>query len=242
MINWKGLMSWKDDIKNIDWQEVLLTSSGSYLPGLKKEVQELLKEEELKGGSGRPGKFISYAVGSKLIKNASLRAGAVGGLTCLPATLPLIGSIGTVLLGSAVDLVVMLRMQVELCFAMSVAYGVEMSEDELKAVTLAILGFSGSAEAVKAATAGALRRTVDELAVYYMKAGLARATTEVAERLIPRLLRSAYRIIPFLSIPLGASINITSTMMVGNQARKYFNTWMDDGQHETGKGFHIETE
>ncbi|MBF0564615.1 MAG: EcsC family protein [Nitrospirae bacterium] len=225
-MNWKN-MSWKN-IKDIDWYEVLLTSSGAYLPSVRSEIQGLLREEELKHGGATPGKYISYAVGSKLIKKASFKAGAVGGLTCLPATLPLIGTIGTLLAGSAVDLVVVLRIQVELCYAMSVAYGVEINEDELKAVSLAILGLSGSAEAVKAATAGVLRRTVDEMAVHYMKTGLPRATTEVAERLLPRLIRKTYRFIPFLGIPLGASINIASTMMVGNQARKYFNTWMDD--------------
>jgi hypothetical protein len=49
----------------------------------------------------------------------------------------------------------------------------------------------------------------------------------VAERLIPRLLRGTYRIIPFLGIPLSASINIASTLTVGNQARKYFSIWSD---------------
>jgi hypothetical protein len=38
----------------------------------------------------------------------------------------------------------------------------------------------------------------------------------------PKLLGRSYKLLPFLSIPLSASINIASTMMVGNQARKYF--------------------
>ncbi|MBF0566311.1 MAG: EcsC family protein [Nitrospirae bacterium] len=221
MINW-------NDIKDIDWLEVLIPPSGSYLPGVKKEVQGLLLEQQKKPGGEKTGHYVSYSVGSKLIKRAAFKAGGIGGLTCLPSTLPVIGTIGTVMVGSVVDLILVLRVQVELCYAMSIAYGVDMDEDELKAVALAILGFSGSAEAVKAATAGMLRRTVDEMAAHYIKAGLSRATTEVAERLLPRLLRMTYRFIPFLGIPLGASINIVSTMMVGNQARKYFDTWSDD--------------
>ncbi|KWT94832.1 EcsC family protein [Candidatus Magnetominusculus xianensis] len=216
--------------EDIDWFDKILTVSGTYLPEIRREVKEMINEYDLKHGGTKPHKYIAYAIGSKLIKNAAIKAGGIGGLTSIPATLPVVGTIGTVLIGSAVDLALVLRMQIELCYALSVAYDVNMDEEELKAAALALVGFSGSAAAAKAVTAGVLRKTVDTLASDYIKTGLARAAAEVAEKLIPRLLSKWYKFIPLLGIPIGVSVNAATTMMIGNQARKYFSTWVDDDE------------
>lgn len=217
-----------DKFKNIDWFDKLLTVSGTYLPTIRREIKEMVNEYDLRHGGTKPHKYIAYAIASKLIKKAAIKAGGIGGLTSVPGTLPVIGTLGTILVGGAVDLVVVLRMQIELCYALSVVYDVNMDEEELKAAALAIVGFSGSAAAAKAATAGVLRKTVDSVAADYIKIGLERAVTEVAQKAIPRLLSKWYRLIPLVGIPLGASINVATTMMIGNQARKYFSTWLDD--------------
>jgi hypothetical protein len=208
--------------KDFSWFDNLLTVSGTHLPNIRKNVLMLLEEFDLKYGGERPKKYMAYKVSSRLIRQAAMKTAGMGGLTSVPATLPGIGTIGTVLLGSAVDLYYLLRIQIELCYAISIAFEATMDEDEMKAVTLALLGFSGSTEAVKAVAAGTLRRAIDEAAEGYLRNGLTRAGSEVAERLIPRLLKNTYKIIPFLGIPLGASINIVSTLTVGKQARKYF--------------------
>ena len=214
-------------MNDFGWFDKLLTVSGTYLPHIKKDVLTLMAEYDLKCGSEQPKKYIAYKVSSRLIKRAAFKTAGVGGLTSVPAVLPLVGTAGSVLVGTAVDLYYLLSIQVELCYAVSVAYEVTMDEEELKAVTLAILGFSGSAEALKVMAAGAMRRAINEMAQGYLRTGLTKATTEVAERLIPRLLRGTFRFLPFLGIPLGASINIASTLMVGNQARRYFVVWAD---------------
>jgi hypothetical protein len=214
-------------MKDLSWFDNLLTVSGTSLPSIRQEVRKLLAGYDLEQGSEQPKRYRAYKVSSKLIKRAAFKTAGMGGLTSVPATLPVVGIAGTVLVGSALDLYYLLRTQMELCYAVSVAYEVDMDEEELKAVTLALLGFSGSAEALKVVAAGAMRRAIDEMAEGYLRTGLTKAGSEVAERLIPRLLRSTYKFIPLLGIPLGASINIVSTMTVGNQARKYFNVWSD---------------
>jgi len=210
------------NMKDFGWFDNLLTIAGTHLPSIRKDVLMLLEEYDLKYGGEKPKRYRAYKVSSRLIRQAALKTGGMGGLTSVPATLPVIGAVGTVLLGSAVDLYYLLRIQMELCCAIAIAYDATMDEDELKAVTLALLGFSGSTEAVKAVAAGTFRRAIDEAAEGYLKNGLARGGSEVAERLVPRLLKNTYKIIPFLGIPLGASINIVSTLTVGKQARKYF--------------------
>lgn len=217
-------------MKDFGWFGNLLTVSGTQLPVIRKNVYLLMEEYDLKYEGEKPKKYRAYKVSSRLIRQAAFKTAGVGGLTSIPATLPVVGALGTVLVGSAVDLYYLLRAQIELCYAISVAYEVNMDEDELKAVTLALLGFSGSTQAMKLVAAGTLRRSIDEIAEGYLVNGLAKASAEVAERLIPRLLRNTYKIIPFLGIPLSASLNIASTLTVGNQARKYFNVWLDSEQ------------
>lgn len=212
-------------MNDFGWFEKMLTVSGTYLPDIKRDVQALMEEYDLKCGEEQPKKYLAYKVSSTLIKRAAFKTAGIGGLTSVPAVLPLVGSAGTVLVGSAVDLYYLLNIQIELCYAVSVAYEAAMDEEELKAVTLAILGFSGSAEALKMMAAGGMRRAINEMAQRYLSTGLTKATSEVAERLLPRLLRRTFKFLPFLGIPLGASINIASTLMVGNQARRYFAVW-----------------
>jgi len=214
-------------MKDFGWFDKLLTISGTYLPSTRKDVKDIMAAYDLEHGGIRPKKYRAYDVSSRLIKKAALKTGGMGGLTCVPAALPVVGTLGTVALGSAVDLYYLMRTQIELCYAVSVAYEVEMDEEELKAITLAILGFSGSAETLKALTSGVLRRSIDEIASGYLKTGLSKASYEVMERLVPQFLKRTYKLIPFLGIPLGASINIASTLIVGNQARRYFSIWAD---------------
>src|SRR5271169_4105429 len=170
-------------MKDFGWFDNLLTASGTYLPSIRRSVQILLTEYDLKYCCEQPKRARAYKVSSKLIKRAAFKTAGVGGLTSVPATLPVVGTVGTVLVGSALDLYYLLRTQIELCYAVSVAYEVTMDEEELKAVTLAILGFSGSAEALKVVASSALRRSIDEMAEGYLRNGLTKATSEVAERL-----------------------------------------------------------
>jgi hypothetical protein len=208
------------------WLSKILMLTGKSLPAIKSQVREMKREYDLAQG-GKPGRYISYGVSSKLIKQASLKTAAFGGLVSVPATIPGVGLAGTLLAGITADLVYLVRTQIELCYAISIAYDVQMDEEELKAVSLALLGFSGSAEAAKGIAVRTLRGVVDEMTAAYLRKGIPDSAVDVSARLIPRFAGKAYRLIPFLGIPISASLNIASTMMIGNQARKYFSTWED---------------
>ncbi|MBF0538505.1 MAG: hypothetical protein HQL03_09670 [Nitrospirae bacterium] len=215
-------------MKEFDWLEKLLIVTGTNLPNIKAEVQDIMKdyEYECRYAEG-PRKLVAYKVSSRLIRDSALKAGGVGGVSGAFATIPGLGTIGSIVLATTADIAILLRLQVELCYAISVAYEVNLDEDELRAITLAILGFSGSAQCVKGITAGVTRKLIDELAENYLKIGVAKASGGVASALLPRLLRRVFKFLPLVGVPLGASINIVSTMKLGNQARKYFSTWHD---------------
>jgi len=214
-------------IRDDGWLAKILMFTGSSLPSIRANVREMLTVCDLDHGGSKPRRYLSYAVSSKLISRAAIKTGSFGGLVSVPATIPGVGLIGTLLAGITADLVYLIRTQIELCYAIAIAYDVEMDEEELKAVSLALLGFSGSAEAVKGIAVRSLRGIVDEMTLSYLRRGIPDSALDVSAKLLPRVAGKAYRFIPFLGIPISASLNIASTMMIGNQARKYFSTWED---------------
>ena len=211
-------------MKEDNWLAKLFSISGASFGAIQNDVRCLMRDYDLEHG-GKPRRYASYNVSSRLIRKTAFKTGAFGGLVSAPATIPGIGTLGTLFVSISADLAYLMRSQIELCYAISVAYDVEMDQQELEAVTVALLGFSGSAEAVKGIAARSLRGIIDELTRVYVSKGIPDSAAEISARLLPKYAGRAYKILPFLGMPLSASINITSTMMVGNQARKYFSTW-----------------
>jgi hypothetical protein len=218
--------------KKFDWFETLLNISGTTIPLIRDDVSTI-KEDYKSKNTDKPPEYIPYAVSKELISKTAIKAGGAGGITSLPATIPGIGTIGTIILGATADLAYLIKLHIELCYGVSAAYDVEMEEEELKAVTLAILGFTGTTQALKGISDGVLKKSVDNIAEGYLKKGVGKASFEVAEKMIPRLMGKSYKLIPLLGIPIGASINAVSTMIVGKRARTYFSEWNE--KTEEGK-------
>jgi len=216
---------------NFDWFETLLTFSGTTLPLIRKDVRAI-KDDCISKNNGLTPEEISHAVSKELIGKCTIKAAGAGGITSLPATIPGIGTIGTIILGATADITYIIKLHLELCYSIAAAYDVIMEEEELRAVSLAILGFTGSSQALKGVSAGALRKSVDEIAQAYLKKGLGKSSAEVAERMLPRLLKKTYKFLPFLGIPIGASINAVSTFMVGQRAVRYFGKWHESPEDE----------
>lgn len=216
-----------------EWLVKALGLSGEALPALREEVGEMMTEAllEYRESSQRD---IRHRVSSELIKRVAMGTGAVGGITAAPAALPVVGTLGTAVVGTTADFIYLVRRQIELCYAISAVYDSGMDEEELKAVTLAIIGFSGAGQMLKEIAASTLRNVVDATTARYLKRGITEAAAEVAARITPRFFGRAYRLIPLVSIPLNASVNIASTMMVGNRARKYFTAWEEEREGEPG--------
>jgi hypothetical protein len=212
-----------------DCLEKVLGLSGKALPSIQNEVSTMICEVRRFEGN-IPQRDLLYRVSSRLIKRSALRAGAVGGITATPAILPVIGTLGSAIIGTTADFGYLIRTQIELCYAISAVYDTHIDESELQAIALALLGFSGGGQMIKEIAGSTLRNIVDAAATGYLKRGVKNAAAEVAAKITPRLMGRAYKLIPFIGIPVSASINIASTMMVGNQARKYFSIWQEREQ------------
>ena len=214
-------------LERADWLLGILGLSDSALPAIRSNARNLVWEYEL-DHAAKSKQEICDLVSSSLIKTSAIKTGAIGSITAVPAVLPFFGTIASAVLGTTVDLAFLIRTQIELCYAISAVYESEIDEEELKAVTLALLGFSGSAEMVKGIATSTLRSIVDETVAKYLTKGIANAAVDTAGKIGPRLFIRAYKLIPLVGISLCASINITSTMMVGKHARQYFSSWNDD--------------
>jgi len=209
------------------WLAGILGLSNTALISIREEVAGMAEQYALKH-KGKSRREVSHAVSSKLIRREAIKAGGFGGLTATPSLLPGVGTLTAAIAGATVDLAYLTKIHVDLCYRISAAYQVEMDADRLKAVALALLGFSGSAEVTKQVAATTLRSMVDKAAGGYLRRGLADVALELAEKVSPKVLGFSYKLIPFLGVPLNASINAASTVIIGKQARKYFSTWDDD--------------
>lgn len=210
-----------NDESKFDWLETLMNVSGTTIPLIRKDIKSI-KDDYIKKNSDAVPESVSNHVSRELITKTMIKAGSFGGLTSMPASIPGIGTIGTILLGASADLIYLIKIHIELCYAISAAYDIDMDHDELKAVTLAILGFTASTQALKGISAGVLKNSIDNMAEIYLKKGVRESSVDVGEKIAPRLLKRGYKIIPFLGIPIGASINVASTYMVGMRAKQYF--------------------
>lgn len=201
--------------------ERILGLTKKQLPAIRIEVRSMAALCELLNPH-MSKQDISYKVGDKLINHSAIKAGAVGSVTSVPAAIPGIGTMGTVLLGLAVDVTYLLKTQVRLCFAMSAAHEVEIEPEELNAVTMALLGFSRPEELADRIAASSLKAFEYSAAAKLLGKGLSKIMVRVSPRVTPRVLVRTFKLLPIINIPFGAALNAASTLKVGHRARRYF--------------------
>jgi hypothetical protein len=218
-----------------DWLAKALGIYGDALPEIRDKVGKMMETNDPIRGEKRTAdemQRLSRRVSGSLIRQAAMKTGTVGGITAAPVAIPGIGALGTAVVGISADFTYLIRKQVWLCYGISAAYDIRMEEEELKAVILALLGFSGSGQLSKEIAVRAVKEMVDAAASRFLRKGIVWSASEVAAILTPRMVGKSYKFIPFLGMPLSASVNIASTIMVGNHARKYFGSEDSGGENK----------
>jgi len=211
--------------ESVDWLGKALGIYGDALPEIRDTVDKMMDTRDPGRGEARTVdemQRLSRRVSDSLIRQAAFKTGAIGGITAAPVAIPVIGALGTAAIGISADFTYLIRKQVWLCYGISAAYDIRMEEEELKAVILALLGFSGSGQLSKEIATRAVKEMVNATASRFLRKGIVWSASEVAAVLTPRMVGRGYKLIPFLGMPLSASVNIASTIAVGNHARRYF--------------------
>lgn len=210
-----------------NWLTKIVGLSEAALDGIGMEVAAVTDSCRLEmesQGQFPDSREMADLVSRRLIRKSAMRVAAVGGLTSAPAVLPVLGTIGTATGGMTADFVYLIRTHIELCYQIASAHGEKIDTEEMEAVVLALIGFVSSEVLVKDVVASTLNGVVEATAQTYLLKGIEAATFDVATVLSPKIFSRAFKILPLISIPMSASINIYSTYTVGKLARNYFST------------------
>nr|WCC90927.1 magnetosome protein Mad31 [Desulfobacteraceae bacterium] len=210
--------SWTEDS---DWLLDLLNQTGFDHSAIQEEIDYLLWEYEFENPEASEDE-ITDQVCQKLIIWSSSKGVASAGITTAPVSLPIIGSIGTATLGTALDLTFLIRTQIELCYAIAAVYRVSMTEIQLKASILAILGYSNNDEIAMDITKTSINQLIHSTATRFLSRGIKESSLEVVERLATRMLGRMVRWLPLISIPINASMNVNAIKSTGLRAKNYF--------------------
>ncbi|KJR43881.1 magnetosome protein Mad31 [Candidatus Magnetoovum chiemensis] len=200
----------------------ILTITGINYVSIRKNVHELSEDYMLR--TGKTPQQTSYSISKALIMRSALKLGGVGAVSSSSSIIPGLGSIAAMLFTGLVDFALLLKEQIELCYKISAAYNVDLETEKLKAVTLAIVGFSVTAETATHLSGIAFRKAVNKTAEHYMLEGIEKSAQTVAKSILQKMAITGYKFLPLISVPVSVAINVASIYTVGNQAIKYFNT------------------
>jgi len=135
-----------------------------------------------------------------LVKRKCRRAAVVGAVTAAPATIPGLGTLTSLVLGSTVDLALTAGLQAELVLELAACHGVEMSPSEERSTILVVTGIGAGANKL------------------LEKAG-SRIASKASEQLAKK---SVARSLPVIGIGAAAGTNMVATYVVGRRAISYF--------------------
>ena len=140
------------------------------------------------------------ALVESLIRRKAVQAGMIGAATSGATLIPGIGTLAAVVLGTAADVSVSLRLQTELVLEIAAAHGHEFSSDEWRNTVMVVTGVSVGAEQLFTETSKRLAR---------------RATRRFAGR-------GFVKAIPVVGLFGSAAVNMLATYVIGRRADAYF--------------------
>jgi hypothetical protein len=136
----------------------------------------------------------------QLIRQKAIQAGLVGAVTAGAALAPGVGTITSIMLGTAADVSVTMRLQTELTLELAALHGRELSQGEWRNAIMLVSGASVGAEQVMTEAGRQLAR---------------KASTRFAGR-------SFLKAIPVFGVFASGGANVFSTYVIGRRANAYF--------------------
>ena len=144
-------------------------------------------------------------IANLLIKRKCRRAAVVGAVTAVPATIPGLGTLTSLVLGSTVDLALTAGMQAELVLELAACYEVAMTPSEERSTILLVTGLGAGANKL-------------------LESAGRRVAAKASERLAEK---SVARSLPVIGIGAAAGANMVTTYAIGRRAISYFSLGPD---------------
>lgn len=160
------------------------------------------------------------AVAPHLIAHYSNRSALVGGATAIPAMLPGLGTVATLLAGPLADMVLLLKLEAEMCLALAAARGHDIARPDERQLAL-LLATVSTAEVSRGRNP--LRDAVDVSGTAIWNYTPRRVGKLLVEALAVAAAwqlsrRVALRALPVIGVAVGAGMNKALTTRVGRQA------------------------
>ena len=199
------------DDKGMLWKTIKYVVDQLDAPGIEEKIANLR--------SKNPGIRRKDLVGI-LIREKALRSGIIGGLTALPSNIPILGTIATLTIGSAIDLGTLLRYQCILVIEVGAVYGQISGHFQSMIDILSVLSVvSGDRRSRKELDRIRLSSVGDRCFSVGSKQLLNKIATRIGIKLVQK---SSARSVPVLGALFGAGINYNAIDDVGRTSEKYF--------------------
>lgn len=154
-----------------------------------------------------------------LIMRKCRQAAAIGAATASAGLIPGVGTLASVVVGTAADIGATMRLQAELILEIAALHGQTLGEDERRRVVMLVAGLN--------AGTGRL-----------LSKGGTRIATHLSQRFAQRWVMHA---LPFAGMAASAATNVLYTYLIGRRAHAYFQrgpaamgSWWDNVQALTG--------
>ncbi len=175
---------------------------------------------------------------NKIIGRYSRLAGMVGGASALPGIIPGMGTAVAMVGGTAVDTLVSMKLQVDMCMCLAATFKYDITSEDGKHLAFLIAATGSVQRAGVNAGAKLGSKAGVSMLRQYLKGGALQATKLAFRRVGVTLTRkAAEKAIPFgIGVVVGAGANYGLTRFVGHQAKQWFiidqTTKSDDGARE----------
>jgi hypothetical protein len=178
---------------------------------------------------GLTGRMLADELAAELVDEARWRAATIGATSALPFTIPVLGFWGTLLFTVVGAALWQLAIEVELVYALAIAYGVRLEPERMRLVSFWLVQLTNYDDLRGRALTIGVRLTVRKLVEKLIAVGMTRAFEATAHsvaivRMMGRVPVEPWyvRATQFLGVPLLLYFGWKSASGVGERATAYF--------------------
>ena len=179
--------------------------------------------------TGLQGRALAHAFARELVDEAAFKSASIGAVAALPWSLPVVGTVGSILITVLGSALWQLANEVEMTYAVAMAYRSQIPPDELRLVSFWLVRLTNYDDLRSRALTLGVRLTLRKLIEKLVAIGLTRAFAATApSMMMAGMMRGAevapsyVQAVSFLGVPVLALLSWRSAQATGERAIEYF--------------------
>ena len=191
---------------------------------LRKDAKETCKLFQEKYENEKDEHAIKNMAAKKIIKKFSDRTGFWGGATALTGVIPGLGTLIATFGGSAADITLLMKYQVEMVMEIATVYDYDITQEEIKNQCLIITGLAVINNTGKKIIGTTTSTAFVKIVKQYLKGATLQTVKQIFKTVGVKLTqRFLIKIIPFgVGVVIGSTLNKLLTIQVGKNAQNFF--------------------